>query len=310
MEILKPLMTDLWYLDACCLVVLLFRLAYLRFYKQYPALTMYLATDLLCSAVGLSYGIRSHAYYWTYFLSSSVLGAILLVWMCREMFGELYYYHQGLRGATQCTLTRSIIISSAVTIALAPVALIHWHDADFHCWEFPFIEVNRCLNFGVAIFVLAMWSMLRWLPLDIPRNVKTYSYSVCIYLACNGVLQTIVLIAHSHLVTLACSIAVLATNLILHCTLAPLAKRPVDVLPECCPVVGPEVMARLTSVSNFFEQVDVAQQRGRASALNRLPFFAVARSLNARMLQTQIFRAILETLGKESNRSRNALKSP
>jgi len=68
-------------------------------------------------------------------------------------------------------------------------------------------------------------------------------------------------------------------------------------------------MARLTSVSNFFERVDEAQQRGRASALNRLPFVAVARFLNARMLRTQIFRAVLENWGKESNRSRNALKS-
>jgi hypothetical protein len=82
-----------------------------------------------------------------------------------------------------------------------------------------------------------------------------------------------------------------------------------EVLPECCPVVGPEVMARLTSVSNFFERVDEAQQRGRASALNRLPFFAVARSLNARMLRTQIIRAVLEAWDKESDRSRNALKN-
>jgi hypothetical protein len=82
-----------------------------------------------------------------------------------------------------------------------------------------------------------------------------------------------------------------------------------EVLPECCPVVGPEVMARLTSVSNFFERVDEAQQRGRASALNRLPFFAVARSLNTKMLRPQIFRAVLETWRKESNRGRNALKS-
>jgi hypothetical protein len=62
-------------------------------------------------------------------------------------------------------------------------------------------------------------------------------------------------------------------------------------------------------VSNFFERVDEAQQRGRASALNRLPFFAVARSVNARMLRTQIFHAVLETWGKESNRSRKALKN-
>ena len=299
METLKPLMTELWYVDIFCLTVLLFRLAYLRFYERYPALTLYMVIDLLCSAVGLSYGTRSHAYYWTYFLSSSLFGAVLLIWMCREMFGELYYCHQGLRGATQCTLKRSILASSAVTIALAPVALIHWRDADFRCWEFPLIEVNRCLNFGVVIFVLAMWSMLRWLPLDIPGNVKTYSYSMCIYLACNGVLQTLVLIAHSPLVTLTCSVTVLASNLVLHCTLAVLANRPEEVLPECCPVVDPEMMARLTSVSNFFERVDEAQQRGRASVLNRLPFFTVARSLNKRMLRTLIFEQFSKRAAKD-----------
>jgi hypothetical protein len=308
METLKPLMTDLWYLDTLCLVVLLLRLAYLRFYKQYPALTMYLATDVLCSAVGLSCGTRSQAYYWTDFLSSSVLGVVLLIWMCHEMFGELYYCHQGLRGATQCTLKRSVMISSAVTLGLAPVALIHWHDADFQCWEFPVSEVSRCLDFGVVIFVLAMWSMLRWLPLDIPKNVKAYSYSICVYLACVGVLETVVLIAHNHFVTLICSIVLLVANLVFHCTLAVFAQRPAEILPECHPYVGPDLIAHLTSVSNFFERVDEAQQRGRASALNRIPFFAIARSLNVGALRATILRAAAETWRRVANRG-GTLKS-
>jgi hypothetical protein len=307
METLRSVMTSLWYVDICCLTVLLFRLAYLRFYERYPALTLYFVTDLLCSAVGLSYGTRSHAYYWTYFLLSSLFGVVLLIWMCREMFGELYYVHQGLRGASQCTLKRSILVSSAVTIALAPVALIHWRDADFRCWEFPLIEVNRCLNFGVVIFVLAMWSMLRWLPLDIPGNVKTYSYSMCIYLAGNGVLQTVVLIAHSPLVTLTCSVAVLVANVVLHCTLVVFINRPEEVLPECC-YVDPQMMARLNSVSNFFERVDEAQQRGRASALNRIPLFAVARSFNLKEVRAGILRITSAVWGKGTNR-RSALKS-
>jgi uncharacterized membrane protein YeaQ/YmgE (transglycosylase-associated protein family) len=36
------------------------------------------------------FGTRSLANYWFHFLLISVLGAILLIWMCREMFGELY----------------------------------------------------------------------------------------------------------------------------------------------------------------------------------------------------------------------------
>src|SRR5438105_5341829 len=130
METLKSLMTQLWYVDICCLAVLLFRLLFLRFYRWYPALTVYLGGDLVCSAVGISFGTRSLAYYWTYFLLDSLLGAVLLIWMCREMFSEIYYYHQGLRGATQCMLRRSILVSAAVTVSLAPVALVHWHDAD------------------------------------------------------------------------------------------------------------------------------------------------------------------------------------
>jgi hypothetical protein len=47
----------------------------------------------------------------------------------------------------------------------------------------------------------------------------------------------------------------------------------------------------LTSVSNFFERVDEASSAERASASIALPFFAVARSVNARMLRTNLSRS-------------------
>ena len=132
---------------------------------------------------------------------------------------------------------------------------------------------------------------------------------MAIYLGCNGVLETVVLIAHRRLATFVCNVALLAGNVIFYCTLTLLLKRPQEVFPEFCPVVDPELLARLTSVSSFFDRVDEAQQRGRASALNRIPFCAVARSLNIGTVLAQIPRMVWRTWGSGANRRSSALKS-
>ena len=113
MELLIRLMRLLWYMELAGVVVLLLRLAYLQVYRRYPALMLFLALDLT-GAVGLSYSTRSLTYYWTYFFANNVLGSALFIWMCREMFTELYGYHPGLRGVTRFTLKRSILIGASV----------------------------------------------------------------------------------------------------------------------------------------------------------------------------------------------------
>lgn len=41
------------------------------------------------------------AYYWLFFVSQIVGGALLLLFISDEIFGELYWFHEGLRGATE-----------------------------------------------------------------------------------------------------------------------------------------------------------------------------------------------------------------
>jgi hypothetical protein len=292
-------MTDLWYVDSCGVVLLLLRLGYLRFYARYPGLMLFLLTDLVGGVVGLRYGTGSRAYYWSYFVTSSLLGSGLLIWMCREMFAELYYYHPGLRGATQCTLKRSLVIGAAVSLALAPpVGLIHWGDPAFQCWQFPFVEVHRCLTFGVVVFVVAMWNILRWLPLDVPSNVKVYTFATCLYLTCSGLVESAALIAHTTLVTLVCGTILLAVTLVFYVALAVLAEEPQDI-PHFCflPVDYPQEVFQLSSIARLFATIDGAQRRGRASALKRSLFFTVARSLKLGKLQMSVRGAGLEAWG-------------
>lgn len=279
MELLTRLMTDLWYMDVCFLVVLLYRLVSLRFYERYPALVAYFVVDLVTDVVGLGYGTRPLVYYWTYFVCEILLGSVLLIWMCREMFAELYGYHPGLRGLTQCTLRRSILIGAVVTVGLAPVSIIHWGEADFQCWQFPFWEVHRCLTFGVVVFVVAMWRRLRLIPLDVPRNVKTYTRSMCVYLTCGGVVETVVLIVHTQRATLVWSVVIVATNLFFYGLLGVLAERPAEIRQVERLPIDPQEVAWLSSISCLLARVDEAQRRGRAATLRRLPFFAIVRSL-------------------------------
>jgi len=281
MKFLTRLMTDLWYADLFVLAVLLFRLAVLRFYERYPALVAYLMLDLVGSVIGLRYGTKPLVYYWTYFVCEILLGSVLLILVCREMFAELYCYHPGLRGLTQCTLRRSILIGTVVTIGLAPVGIIHWGEADFQCWQFPFCEVHRCLTFGVVVFVVAMWRRLRLLPLDVSRNVKTYTRSMCVYLAVGGVVETVVLIVHTQRATVVWSVVLVAANLVFYGLLAVLAERPAEMRQVERLPIDPQEVAWLSSISCLFARVDEAQRRGRAAALRRLPCFAIVSSLHS-----------------------------
>jgi len=281
MLFLIRLMRGLWYVDSCCVVLLLFRLGYLRVYKRYPALVAYLATDAAAGVIGLRYGTGSLTYYWTYFVGSNLMGSALLIWMCREMFAELYSCHPGLRGLTQCTLRRSIVIGTFAGLALAPpVGILHWGDPEFACWQFPFFELHRCLSFGVVVFVVTMWRRLRLLPLDVPRNVKTYTRSMCVYLAVGGVVESVVLIVHTQRATAVWSVVLVAANLVFYGLLAVLAERPAEICQVERLPIDPQEIAWLSSISCLFACVDGAQRRGRAAALRRLPFFALLSSLH------------------------------
>jgi len=279
MAFLIRLMRVLWYVDSCCVVMLLLRLGYLRIHKRYSALMSYLALDAVAGVVGLLYGTRSPVYYWTYLVSNSVLGSALLIWMCREMFAELYCYHPGLRGLTQYTLRRSILIGSVcVLVLIPPVGILHWGDPQYQCWEFPLFEMHRCLSVGAAVFVVAMWRKLRSLPLTIPGNVKTYALSICLYLSFLGIIETLVLVGHAPLATRILSVVLLAVNLAFYGSLAVLLERPREVRQMEHAPVDPQEVAWLESISRLFVVADEAQRRGRASALRRLPLFGLCRS--------------------------------
>jgi hypothetical protein len=276
MELLIRLMRVLWYVDSAGLVLLLWRLAYLEIHKRYPALFLFLAVDLIAAAAGLTFGTRSLTYYWTYFFTTNLLGSILLVWMCREMFAELYGCYTGLVGITRSTLKRSVLIGSVGVLAVAPpVGLLHWGNPQFDCWQFPFVELHRCLSFGVALFVAMMWRKLRSLPLVVPRNVKTYAWWVFFNATSCGLVETAVLAIHRRLATISFSIFVLVVSLAFYGSLGLLIERPSEIRqPERLPI-DREEFAWLSDISGLFARVDDAQRRGRASAIKRLPIFAV-----------------------------------
>jgi hypothetical protein len=279
MEFLIRLMRVLWYVDSSCAVLVLLRLGSLGIHRRYPALMLFLAMDVVGGIASLHYGTRSLAYYWIYLVSNSLIGSALLIWMCREMFAELYYYHPGLRGLTPYTLRRSILIGSSAALALAPpVGILHWGDSQYQCWQFPLFEMHRCLSFGVAVFVVTMWRKLRSLPLTVPGNAKTYAFSTCLYLSCSGMMETVILVEHARLATRVLSAIMLAANLAFYGSLIVLLKRPAQIRQAEHVPVDPQEVAWLSSISWLFVRVDEAQRRGRASALRRFPLLALFHS--------------------------------
>lgn len=276
MELAVRLMRPLWYLTSFGEILLLFRLIYLGVHKRYPALTLFLATDVLIAAVGLRFGTASRTYYWTFFVSGNLAGSAILIWMCREMFRELYCYHSGLRGLTKFTLRRSIMIGASAALLIAPpVGLLHWGDPQFQCWEFPFFELHRCLELGVALFAITMWLRLQALPLDIPSNVKTYAWAACPYFACCSSIETAVLAMHSQRATIIWSDVLLVASLAFYVVLAWRIERPREIRAVQFLLVDPKEFAWLSSISGLFMRVNEAQRRGYESTLRRYPFFVL-----------------------------------
>ena len=130
------------------------------------------------------------------------------------------------------------------------------------------------------MFVVAMWRRLRLLPLDVPTNVKTYTSTMCIYLAFGGLIETVILIVHTERGTAVWSIVLLAVNLIFCGLLAVLAERPTEIRHVARTPIDPQEVLWLSSLSCLFVRVDEAQRRGCAAALKRLPFFGIFSSLH------------------------------
>jgi hypothetical protein len=194
-------------------------------------------------------------------------GRVWLRFVAPELFVEVHSNH--VRGATQHALKRSILIGVVVTLLIAPVALIHWGEPDFRCCELPLVGRRRCLDFGLMVFIVLMWRILGVLPLEIPPYVKACSWSMCWYLGCCGLLDTVVLIAHRPIVKFWCDLILLTGNASFYGSLTIPVQRPaVRQLPACCALpIG--TMARLKAGSSFFEQVAAAHERGRTSDFRR-----------------------------------------
>ncbi len=280
MDTLTHVLKPLWFVNLACLVVLLFRSTRLGIFARYPALLIYLYIDLSLGMIGLSFGLGSLIYWWSYFVLSRLLGSVVLILMSREIFVEIYFYHPGLRQMTIATLRNSVILGIVGTLLLVPLALIHWGDPGFRCWQLPFYELGRSLIFGQVFFIVSMWNKLRWLPLKIHKNVKTYSLTLGLYQTVNGLLMTMILIMHSPRFHTASNVIVLLTSSAFYAMLALALQRPEDIpLPRCCPVPDPQLIARLSHVDDLLNEIESRTERGRALALQRFR----ARYLSIRM---------------------------
>jgi hypothetical protein len=271
MDAISRLMMLLWWVYLASLSILIVRFIVLNAVHRYPALFTYLISDLIASIVGLIVGRAADIYYWTYFFLTTILGSGLIILISREMFSEIYYFHPGLRGMTRLTLNRAIVAGAVLTLFFIPVVLIHWGEPGFNCWQLPMIEIHRSLKFGQCFFILLMWRRLRWLPLQIPDNIRVYSWCVGCYSFISGILLTIELISHNPLTSVICSNVLLAVSIIFCIAVFAGFKRP-DFLHEpipMCPIPDREIIERLTTVEGLMAQLDEAAAFARKRAAGR-----------------------------------------
>jgi len=143
------------------------------------------------------------------------------------------------------------------------------------------MELHRCLDFGVAVFVVTMRRKLRGLPLEVPSNANAYASSAFLYFTSGGLVETAVLALHNRRATMIWSIVLLVASLAFYGYLALFLRRPGKIRQVDRCSFDPQEIASLTSISNLFERVDEAQRRGRASALRRLSFFVILTSFHS-----------------------------
>lgn len=295
MDAISRLTMLLWWVYLASLSILIVRFIVLNAVHRYPALFAYLISDLIESIVGLTVGRAAHIYYWTYFFSTTIVGSGLIILMSREMFSEIYYFHPGLRGMTRLTLNTAIVSGAILTLLFIPVVLIHRGEPDFNCWQLPMIEIQRSLKFGQCFFIILMWKRLRWLPLQIPENIRVYSWCVGFYSFISGILLTIQLISHNRLTSLICNNVLLIISIIFCIAVFVGFKRP-DSLHEpipMCPIPDPEIIARLTTVEGLMAQIDEAAALARKRAAGRFRLRVTAPLAESRRLSKMVQRCRL-----------------
>ncbi len=270
MQTVAQLISPLWLITLSCLAFLILRSTRIGILSRYPALMIYLTLELFLGVIGTCLGLKSLIYWWSYLIVDRVIGSVLVIFMSREMFAEVYFDHPGLRTLTMATLRKSLIVGGITTLLLGPLVLIHRGEPGFQCWQLPFYEIGRCVVFGQVIFICSMWSKLRWLPLNINKNVKTYSLTLCASQLISGVVATMILIFHSRQFTLVSNIVVLVASISVYLTLALALERPQALpLPNYCPAPDLQILARLSDVERLLKQIDASAKLARGIALER-----------------------------------------
>lgn len=166
---------EIYAAELLAFVVLLVRVVSLRLARSYPALTTWLAFNILTSAVFWIVRMGDAPYHW-YFVFDESSFILLYCWMVLTLYANVLRDLPGL-----ASLARRVIQVVLPVSAIGSLSLLAFERAPGGPVTSVYV-VGRALITALALFVLMITAFIAWFPVRVSRNTIVYSIGFTVYL--------------------------------------------------------------------------------------------------------------------------------
>ncbi len=165
-------------LDACNIlayVTLFTRVLSIRLTKSYPALTAWLAVNIVLTSLPWLVRMDLLAYYWFYIWSES-LELVLYLFTMLELYGKVLKSLPGLASTARVFI--QVVVPASALGALSLLAFEN-HPHSYLDWYY---RAGGAVMATLVFFVLMITGFMVWFPIRVTRNTMIYSVGYATYL--------------------------------------------------------------------------------------------------------------------------------
>jgi hypothetical protein len=182
---------DMTVLSSALSLLFLIRSLHIRLNRRFPWVFSYQIIQCLLSTFAVFLGTSSVLYARIFEYSSfAVVCATVLV--VHELAAHLFASHPGLRTYTKRGLLAGLFLAAGTAIPAALSSHQRWHDADFACMLFVYMEISRVIEIGAVVYLIYMTSMFKAKGARFPYNVRLFSVAFIVTLLIDALGNTMV----------------------------------------------------------------------------------------------------------------------
>jgi hypothetical protein len=205
--------------------LLLVRFFQLGLHRQFPWIVSYQFLQLSPTAAAAILGTGS-VLYARVFEYACLPGLIATLFVAHELMSHLYAKYPGLRVFNQRSVRLGLVMSLVVAIPSAYSTHARWHDPEFTCMLWVWMEGMRITETGVIVYILnLLWSSKKQ-KVPFSRNFSLLVTAILLTLVSDAAASTISSALRLHgMAVYVLNVASLATSIIVDAVLILFLQR-------------------------------------------------------------------------------------